>query len=191
MAAPVNNASQSVQRLTEWRNSIGSNGLAVVGDFLDNADGLDTTEARQNAATELLDNNRYIYLKTRDICQWDNDEITVSKTSDIVPCTHAVLETIQVKRHGRYRGPLVVQTAAQCWLDFEGLIDVPGYVDRRDSPLAALVLSATAVGIVIHAVFDVLTAFRYIALSGSGPMDILQRRAMMLRSRPGAAASSR
>lgn len=113
---------------------------------MDNTKGLDTTDSRQKAASELLDHNRYIYLKTRDVCQWDGDEITVSKTSDIVPCTQAVLETIQVKRQGRYRGPLVVMTAAQCWLDFEGSVDVPGYVDRRDSPLAALVLSATAVG---------------------------------------------
>ena len=52
---------------------------------------------------------------------------------------------MQVKRAGRYRGPLVIFTVAQCWVDFEGSVEVPGYIDDDDFPLAALALSATSV----------------------------------------------
>ena len=175
----------------EWRNAIGLNGLTVVGDFLDKTKGLDITEARQEAASELLDANRYIYVEIRETRV--NGEPKVSKTNNVVLCACAVLEAIQVKCRGRYRGPLVVQTVAQCWLDFEGFANVPGYVNRHDFPLAALILSATAVGStgIVHAVLDILTTFRYITRSGSGPMDILRRRATMPQSQPGAAVSSK
>ncbi|KAH9042281.1 hypothetical protein EDB85DRAFT_1840247, partial [Lactarius pseudohatsudake] len=92
----------AVQRATEWRNAVGSTGLSVVGDFMDST-GLDTTEARREAAEQLLSNEWYVYLKTKD-----------------------------VKRAGRYRGPLVTHTLAQCWIDFEGSVEVPGYVDDDD-----------------------------------------------------------
>src|ERR1700761_672611 len=52
---------------------------------------------------------------------------------------------MQVKRAGRYRGPLVIFTVAQCWVDFEGSVEVPGYISDDDFPLAALALSATSV----------------------------------------------
>ncbi|KAH8997212.1 hypothetical protein EDB86DRAFT_3076798 [Lactarius hatsudake] len=47
----------SVQRATEWRNAIGATGLSVVGDFMDST-GLDTTEARREAADQLLADER-------------------------------------------------------------------------------------------------------------------------------------
>ncbi|KAH9010634.1 hypothetical protein EDB85DRAFT_1901810 [Lactarius pseudohatsudake] len=75
-------------------------------------------------ADQLLADERYIYLKTKDVVE------------DGVPA---------VKRAGRYRGPLVVLTLAQCWIDFEGSVEVPGYIDNDDFPYAALVLSATSV----------------------------------------------
>ncbi len=74
------NYSQSIQRVTEWQNSIGSTGLSVVGDFMDTL-GLDTTEARQEAANQLLDNDRYVYLKTKDVVE--NGEQVVRKLSYI------------------------------------------------------------------------------------------------------------
>ncbi|KAH9021770.1 hypothetical protein EDB85DRAFT_2152145 [Lactarius pseudohatsudake] len=113
----------SVQRATEWRNAIGATGLSVVGDFMDST-GLNTTEARREAADQLLADERYVYLKTKDVVE------------DGVPA---------VKRAGRYRGPLIVLTLAQCWIDFEGSVEVSGYIDDDDFPYAALVLSATSV----------------------------------------------
>ncbi|KAH9010527.1 hypothetical protein EDB84DRAFT_1583677 [Lactarius hengduanensis] len=113
----------AVQRATEWRNAVGSTGLSVVGDFMDST-GLDTTEARREAAEQLLSNERYVYLKTKDVVE---DGMAT------------------VKRAGRYRGPLVTHTLAQCWIDFEGSVEVPGYVDDDDFPYAALVLCATSV----------------------------------------------
>ena len=57
---------QSVQRSTEWRNAIGSTGLAVVNDFMDKT-GLNTTEERQQVAADLLFKRKYAYLHTKDI----------------------------------------------------------------------------------------------------------------------------
>ncbi|KAH9022626.1 hypothetical protein EDB85DRAFT_1895155 [Lactarius pseudohatsudake] len=113
----------SVQRATEWRNAIGATRLSVVGDFMDST-GLNTTEARREAADQLLADERYVYLKTKDVVE------------DGVPA---------VKRAGRYRGPLIVLTLAQCWIDFEGSVEVSGYIDDDDFPYAALILSATLV----------------------------------------------
>ncbi|KAH9013473.1 hypothetical protein EDB85DRAFT_2158167 [Lactarius pseudohatsudake] len=113
----------AVQRATEWRNAVGSTGLSVVGDLMDST-GLDTTEARREAAEQLLSNERYVYLKTKDVVE---DGMAM------------------VKRAGRYRGPLVTHTLAQCWIDFEGSVEVPGYVDNDNFPYAALVLCATSV----------------------------------------------
>ncbi|KAH9023365.1 hypothetical protein EDB84DRAFT_1440984 [Lactarius hengduanensis] len=126
----------SVQRATEWRNAIGATGLSVVGDFMDST-GLNTTEAHQEAADQLLADERYIYLKTKDVVE------------DGVPA---------VKRAGRYRGPLIVLTLAQCWIDFEGSVEVSGYIDDDNFPYAALVLSTTSVH---HALW--LWANRYIS----------------------------
>jgi len=57
--------SQSLQRLTEWRNVIGSNGLAVIGNFMDSFC-LETTEEQQEIMDYLLHEHRYNYLKIRD-----------------------------------------------------------------------------------------------------------------------------
>ena len=43
--------------------------------------GLDTTEARQEATNQLLDNDRYVYLKTKDVVE--NGEQVVRKLSYI------------------------------------------------------------------------------------------------------------
>ncbi|KAH9039154.1 hypothetical protein EDB85DRAFT_1887622 [Lactarius pseudohatsudake] len=86
--------------------------------------GLDTTEAHREATEQLLSNERYVYLKTKDVVE---DGMAT------------------VKRAGRYRGPLVTHTLAQCWIDFEGSVEVPGYVNDDDFPYAALVLCATSV----------------------------------------------
>ena len=67
--------SQSYQRGIEWRSSIGSNGLAVVGDFFDSRN-LDTTEERQEFAERLLKDDRYVYSRTLDVEQ-ENGEIVV------------------------------------------------------------------------------------------------------------------
>ncbi|KAH9014676.1 hypothetical protein EDB84DRAFT_1277593 [Lactarius hengduanensis] len=142
----------SVQRATEWRNAIGATGLSVVGDFMDST-GLNTTEARREAADQLLADERYVYLKTKDVVE-DG-----------------------VKRAGRYRGPLVVLTLAQCWIDFEGSVEVPGYIDDDDFPYAALVLSATSVSLVRCTIMiNLLMKRRYIVLFGSGPTDTSARR---------------
>ena len=52
---------------------------------------------------------------------------------------------MQVKHAGRYRGPLVIFTVAQCWVNFKGSVKVPGYISDDDFPLAVLALSATLV----------------------------------------------
>jgi hypothetical protein len=83
------NYSQAIQQLTEWKNSIGSNGLAIVGDFLYSMN-LGTTEAYQELANHLLDNERYAYYKTKNTTQ--NGKVTVSKTS---LSTHALLNCNQ------------------------------------------------------------------------------------------------
>jgi len=113
----------STQRVMDWRGSIGSYGFAVVSDFMDSSH-LDTTEARKDAAENLLEDNRYVYLKTRDAIE-DGEPV--------------------IKKSGRYQGPLVVQTMAQCWIDFEGAIEILSFVEYNDFPYAALVLSATSV----------------------------------------------
>ncbi len=48
--------------------------------------GLDTTEARQEAANQLLDNDWYVYLKTKDVVE--NREQVVRKLSYIRLYTH-------------------------------------------------------------------------------------------------------
>ncbi len=48
--------------------------------------GLDTTEACQEAANQLLDNDQYVYLKTKDI--EENGEQVVCKLSYICLYTH-------------------------------------------------------------------------------------------------------
>ena len=42
---------------------------------------LETTEARQEAANELLDNDRYVYLKTKDIVENGNTVVCVMLTT--------------------------------------------------------------------------------------------------------------
>jgi hypothetical protein len=80
---------------------------------------------------------------------------------------------------------------AQCWVDFEGAVDVPGFVNGRDFPYAAVILSATSVGLSICMILTILIMYRFIVLSGSGLMDISPRRATMLRSRAKAAVLSK
>jgi len=48
---------------------------------------------------------------------------------------------------GHYQNGLVVQMLAQCWINFKGVINVPGFVDGGDFPYAAVVLSTTSVGL--------------------------------------------
>jgi len=79
----------------------------------------------------------------------------------------------------------VVQTLAQCWVDFEGAVDVPGSVNGGDFPYATVILSATSVGLSesICMILTILTPmYRFIVLSGSGLMDISPRRATMPQS---------
>ena len=73
----------------------------------------------------------------------------------------------------------MVQTLAQCFIDFEGAIDVPGFVSGEDFPHAALILSATAVSLSMCTILNILMMYRFIVLFGSGLMDISPRRAMM------------
>ena len=134
------NYSQSTQRVTDWRSTIGSNGLAVVGDFMDSLKE-DTTEDRKKAAEDLLDYTCFVYRETREVIE--DGELVVRKATISVPAYP--LKVIQIKRGGRYRGALVVQTMAQCLIDFEGAIDVPGFVENDDFPYAAVVLSVTSV----------------------------------------------
>ncbi len=68
---------------------------------------------------------------------------------------------------------------AQCWINFKGVINVPGFVDSGDFPYAAVVLSTTSVGLSVSMILAILTIYRFIMLSGSGQMDISPRRAMM------------
>ena len=42
---------------------------------------LETTEARQEATSELLDNDRYVYLKTKDIVENGNTVVCVMLTT--------------------------------------------------------------------------------------------------------------
>lgn len=131
---------QSNQRVIEWRSSVGSNGLAVVGDFVDSLH-LDTTEKRQEAAEFLINHDQYIYLRILEGGEGGEEMVFKAMISRIT----YPLRVIQVKRAGRYRGPLVVQTMAQCWVDFDGAVEVPGFVEYDHFPYAALVLSATSV----------------------------------------------
>lgn len=86
---------------------------------------------------------------------------------------------MQVARIGRYRNGLVIQTLAQCWIDFEGIIDVPGYVEGGDFPYAAVVLSATSVRLCVYTILALLKLYRFIVRSGSGQTDTSPRRATM------------
>jgi len=169
---------QSFQRLTEWRNSIGSNGLAVVGDFMDSSPRLVTTEKRQEAADFLLEEKRYVYRKTRDAVE--NGETVVCEATISIPAY--ALKVIQVKQGGRYQGPLVIQTVAQSWIDFQGAVDVLGFIDRDDFPTTALVLSATSVRFPLFMAPNIFTVYRCIVLSGCGPMDTSPRKATIMRS---------
>ena len=76
----------------------------------------------------------------------------------------------------------MVQTLVQCCIDFDGAVDVPGFVDVNDFPSAAVILSATSVGLSTCMVLTILTMYRFIVPSGSGLMVLSPRRAMMLRS---------
>jgi len=172
--------SQSNQRVIEWRNSVGSNGLTVVGDYMSSSENMKTCEERQKAAEDLLDDRRYMYLKTREAIE---DGVPVVRKATIPKPTYP-LTVIQVKRGGRYRGPLVVQTVAQFWIDFEGAIEVPGFVEFDEFPYAALVLSATSVGFSLCMELNILMIYRCIVLSGSGPKDMSPRRATRTPGRP-------
>jgi len=164
--------SQSIQRAIEWRSSVGSNGFTVVGDFM-NSLHLETSEELQEAAEQLLEHHRYMYLKTRDAME--GGELVVCKATIFIPIYP--LKVIQLKRCGRYRGPLVILTVAQCWVDFEGAIEVPGFLECDQFPYAALVLSATSVSCSLHMALNILMIYRYTVLSGCGPKGISPGRA--------------
>lgn len=177
--------SQSNQRVIEWRNSVGSNGLTVVGDFMSSSEDLKTYEERRKAAEDLLDDRHYMYLRTAEVIEGG---VPVVRKATIPRPTYS-LTVIQVKRSGRYRGPLVVQTVAQFWIDFEGAIKVPGFVEFDEFPYAALVLSATSVGFSFCMELNILMIYRCIVLSGSGPRDMSPRRATRTPGRPRVVAS--
>jgi len=101
------------------------------------------------------------------------------------------LQVMQVAQKGRYRNGLVVQTLAQCFIDFEGAVDVPGFVNGGDFPHAALILSATSVSLSVCTILNTLIMYRFIVLFGSGLMDISPRRATMPQSRARAVVSSK
>ena len=168
--------SQSLQRLTEWRNVISSNGLAVVGNFMD-LFCLETTEEQQEIVDYLLHEHRYNYLKTRDMVE--NGEPVVHKATISIPAY--ALKVIQVKRGSRYQGRLVIQTMAQCWVDFKGAVDVLGFVDHGYFPYAALILSATLVCFPLCMTLSIFMMYRCIMLSGCGPMGTSPRRAMIMQ----------
>jgi len=87
------------------------------------------------------------------------------------------LKVIQVKRTGRYRGELVIQTMAQCWVDFEGAVDVTNLVGDSQFLYTALVLSATSVRFPFCMTPNIFTIYRCTVLSGYGPKDTSPRRA--------------
>lgn len=62
------NYSQSTQRVIEWRSSISSNRLAIVGDFMTSLY-LETCEEQQDATEYLLDHSHYMYLQMRDLME--------------------------------------------------------------------------------------------------------------------------
>jgi hypothetical protein len=76
-------------------------------------------------------------------------------------------------------------------IDFEGAIDVPGFVNGGDFPHTALILSATSVSLSICTILNILMMYRFIVLFGSGLMDISPRRATMPRSQARAVVSSK
>jgi len=168
--------SQSLQRLTEWHNTIGSNGLAVVGNFMDSFF-LETTEEQQEIADYLLHEHRYNYLKMRDTVE--SGEPVVHKATISIPAY--ALKVIQVKQGGRYQGHLVIQTMVQCWVDFEGAVDVLGFVDHSYFPYTALILSATLVCFPLCMTLSIFMMYRCIMLSGCGPMGTSPRRAMIMQ----------
>jgi len=150
---------------------------------------LRTTEAYQEVADHLLDEERYAYFETKD--KIENGKVNVSKTS---LSTRALLncnQPMQVVRKGCYHNGLVVQTLAQCWINFEDVVDVPGFVNGQDIPYATVVLSATSVSLSVSMILAILTMYRFIVLSGSGQMDISPRRAMMLQSQAKAVVLSK
>ena len=69
---------------------------------------------------------------------------------------------------------------AQCWIDFEDVVDVPGFINGQDFPYATVILSATSVSLSVSIILAILMMYRFIMLSGSGQMDISPRRATML-----------
>jgi hypothetical protein len=93
----------------EWQSSIGSNRLAIVGDFMELMH-LQMTEVWQEAAKELLEDHHYMYLKIKHVK--GGGVITVCKAMTFLPIYP--LKIIQLRRSGCYRGPLVIQTIAQC-----------------------------------------------------------------------------
>ena len=101
------------------------------------------------------------------------------------------LQVMQPLQYGRYQNGLVVQTLAQCCIDFDGAVDVPGFVDIDDFPSAVVALSATSVGLSTCMVLTILMMYRFIVPSGSGLMVISLRRATMLQSQAKVAVLSK
>ena len=137
----------------------------MVGDFMRSLEDVKTCEGWQKAAEDLLDDCRYMYLRTVEVIE---DGVPVVCKA-MIPRPTYPLTVIQVKQSGCYHGPLVVQTMAQFWINFEGAIEVPGFVKFDKLPYAILVLSATLVGFLLHMELNILIIYRCIVLSSSGP----------------------
>ena len=145
---------------------------------MDSSPRMVTTEKRQETADYLLEEKRYVYCKTRDATE--NGETVVCEATISIPAY--ALKVIQVKKGGHYRGALVVQTVARSWVDFDGAVDVLGFVDHDYFPTTALVLGATAVRFPLCMAPSIFTMYRCIVLSGCGPMDTSPRKATIMRS---------
>jgi len=101
----------------------------------------DTTKDQKKAAEDLLNYTCFVYCEMREVIE--DGELVVCKATISVPMYP--LKVIQIKQGGHYWGALVVQTMAQCLIDFEGTINVPGFIENDDFPYAAVVLSVTLV----------------------------------------------
>ena len=156
--------SQSNQRVIKWQSSVGSNGLTVVGNFISSSEDLKTYEEWQKAAEDLLDDCHYMYLRTGEVIE---DRVPVVCKA-MIPRPTYPLTVIQVKQSGCYCGPLVVQTVAQFWIDFNGAFEVPAFVKFDKFPYTMLVLSATLVGFSLHIELNILMIYRCIIVASPG-----------------------
>jgi len=140
---------------------------------------LETTEEQKKAAEYLLKGYHFIYFRTMDVME--GGKVVVCEAMVSIPvCLLKVIQ--QIKKAGCYQGPLVVQTMAQCWIDFEGAVKIPGFVNSDHFPYAALILSATMVCFPFCMMLDIFIVYRFTTPSGCGPRDTSPRRAMTVPS---------